>query len=279
MQRVSSWGWIHLGASAYSFYFQTIQGIFSAPRWNGNCFIFSGVVCTTTGPEAEEHIAVDPNNASNLVEVISDFSRPYQVFYESGLRQHFLSESSDGGMTFSTATPITGVFTNVFFPSQFRKNSFPALAVNPVNGNIVDVYAAMGPRLGADVFFTQSTDGGTTFSAPVVVNDVFRGQQFFPAVAIDEAGTIHLSFFDTRNSGAAGALAYDVYATFSRDNGATFAPNARVTPTQVVMPKGIPNFIGDCSGIAAAGGFAHPVWNNGGFTNNGMLQTAKLTLP
>ncbi len=61
--------------------------------------------------------------------------------------------------------------------------------------------------------------------------------------------------------------------------GATFAPNARVTPTQVVMPKGIPNFIGDYSGIAAAGGFAHPVWNNGGFTNNGMLQTAALTLP
>ncbi len=25
--------------------------------------------------------------------------------------------------------------------------------------------------------------------------------------------------------------------------------------------------------------FAHPVWNNGGITNNGMLQTARLTLP
>jgi hypothetical protein len=38
------------------------------------------------------------------------------------------------------------------------------------------------------------------------------------------------------------------------------------------------SFIGDYAGIAAAGGFAHPVWTSGGF-NNGLLQTATLTLP
>src|SRR5215469_15594244 len=35
---------------------------------------------TTTGPEAEEHIAVDPANFSVLVSTISDFSRPLAGF-------------------------------------------------------------------------------------------------------------------------------------------------------------------------------------------------------
>jgi hypothetical protein len=38
------------------------------------------------------------------------------------------------------------------------------------------------------------------------------------------------------------------------------------------------SFIGDYAGIAAADGFAHPGWIRGGI-NNGLLQTAALTLP
>ena len=69
---------------------------------------------------------------------------------------------------------------------------------------------------------------------------------------------------------------YDVFATFSKDNGATFAPNTRVTST--LINAGTATFIGDYAGIAAAQGFAHPVWTSGGF-NNGSLQAATLQLP
>ena len=127
--------------------------------------------------------------------------------------------------------------------------------------------------------FTQSANGGSTFSRPVTLVDVFGGVQFFPAVAFDAAGTIHASWFDTRNSGSLQAAAFDIYATFSSDNGATFAPNARVTPMLVFAGKSN-SFIGDYSGIAAAGGFAHPVWNNGGFVSlHTHLKTATLTVP
>ncbi len=203
----------------------------------------------------------------------------WEVFYINGMRQHFLVKSTDGGLTFGSAKPITSVFREVIFESSYRKNSFPALAVSPVNGQVVDVFSEFTSPGGTKVMFTQSTDGGSTVSSPVTLVDVFGGVQFFPAVAFDDAGTIHASWFDTRNSGPLQAAAFDVYATFSTDNGRTFAPNARVTPTQVFAGKKN-SFIGDYSGIAADGGFAHPVWNSGGFVSlHTHLKTATLTLP
>ena len=202
----------------------------------------------------------------------------YEVFFVDRFRQHFLAKSADGGLSFSSPVAVTPVFTDVTFASFFRKNSFPALAVNPVNGNVVDVYAGNDLLGLANIHFIQSTDGGTTFSAPVVINDALHGEQFMPGLAIDDSGVIHASWFDTRSSSGSGAFQYDVFATFSKDNGTTFAPNARVTPAPIVLGHS-PTFIGDYSGNAAAGGFAHPVWNSGGFSTNSHLQTATLTLP
>jgi hypothetical protein len=203
----------------------------------------------------------------------------WEAFFINGMRQHFFAKSTDGGVTFSSARPVTGLFREVIFQSSYRKNSFPALAVNPVNGNVVDVFSSFTAPGGTKVLFTQSKNGGSSFSNPLTVVDVFGGVQFFPAVAFDNSGGMHASWFDTRNSGSAQGAKFDVYATFSIDNGATFAPNARVTPTSVFVGK-FNSFIGDYSGVTAAGGFAHPVWNNGGFVNlHTHLQTATLTLP
>jgi hypothetical protein len=95
-----------------------------------------------------------------------------------------------------------------------------------------------------------------------------------PAVAIDASGFIHTSWFDTRNGSTTSQ--YDIYATLSKDHGASFAPNTRVNTG--LIDAGNTSFIGDYSGNAASGGFAHPVWTSGG-GNNGLLQTATLTTP
>jgi len=112
---------------------------------------------------------------------------------------------------------------------------------------VADVFSGFTSPGGTKVMFAQSDNGGSTVSEPFTLVDVFGGVQFFPAVAFDDAGTIHASWFDTRNSGSLQAAEFDVYATFSSDNGATFAPNARVTPTPVFAGKKNP-FIGDYSG-------------------------------
>src|SRR6266404_869206 len=197
----------------------------------------------------------------------------YEVFYVGGQRQHLIAKTVDGGLTFSTPHAITPVFAELNFKSKYRKNSFSSLTVSPLDGHVYVAYAVQSNRkAGADAVFIASTDGGASFSSPTVINDVATGQQFFPATTTDASSVIHISWFDTRNSGGNTAL-YDVFATYSMDNGATFAPNVRVTPA--LINAGNATFIGDYAGVAAAKGFAHPVWTSGGF-NNGSLETATL---
>jgi len=201
----------------------------------------------------------------------------YELYYVGGKRQHWLAKSTDGGQTFTAPIAITPLFNELSFNSTYRKNSFTSLAVNPVSGYVYVVYANQGRGgAGAEVVFTRSTTpGGTTFTDAIKINDSSTGQQFFPAVTVDSNGRIHAMWFDTRNGGGSNAL-YDVYATYSTDNGATFGQNARVTPATI--DAGDATFIGDYNGVAASAGHAHPVWTNGGF-NNGSMQTSTLTLP
>jgi len=208
----------------------------------------------------------------------------YEVFYVGGKRQHFMAKSTNGGVTFRAPKPITPVFNEVSFGSSYRVNSFMSLAVDQSRpGTVYGVYADQpSGTVGTEVEFISSSDGGATFSAPVVINDASQGQQFMPAVTVDSSGVIHAMWFDTRNS-PGDPSKYDIYATFSKFPGA-FAPNTRVTPPPLANPgaasidAGTASFIGDYAGIAASAGNAHPVWTSGGF-NNGMLQTTTLPLP
>jgi hypothetical protein len=198
----------------------------------------------------------------------------YEVFYASNQCQQFLAKSTNGGSSFSNPVAVTPIFNDLTFTSTYRKNSFASLGVNPLNGYLYMIYPDQ-PGASSQVEFTRSTDGGKTFSPAAAINDSPDGQRFFIALAVDSAGNLHASWFDTRNSAGNAAL-YDVYATFSKDGGLTFATNARVTAAPA--DAGTTSFIGDYSGIAAGGGYAHPVWTNGG-GNNGQLQTSALQLP
>jgi hypothetical protein len=198
----------------------------------------------------------------------------YEVFYVGNQCQQFLAKSTNGGSSFTNPVAVTLVFNDLTFNSTYRKNSFASIGVNPLNGYLYMIYADQ-PGASSQVEFTMSTDGGKTFSAAAAINDSPDGQRFFTALAVDSAGNLHASWFDTRNSAGKTTL-YDVYATFSKDGGLTFANNARVTAAPA--DAGTTSFIGDYSGIAAAGGYAHPVWTNGG-GNNGHLQTSALQLP
>jgi hypothetical protein len=208
----------------------------------------------------------------------------YEVFYVGGKRRHFMAMSTDGGLSFSTPMAITPFFNDLTFKSTYRKNSFAALAASPASSDVFVVYSdEPSSTLGAQIEFIHSV-GGSNFTTPVAINDNSKGQQFFPAIATDSQGFVHVSWFDTRN--AKGSSQYDIYATYSTNNGSSFATNARVTPS--LINAGRSSFIGDYAGIAAGTApsttgtgtttFAHPVWTNGGF-NNGTLQTATLTLP
>ena len=102
------------------------------------------------------------------------------------------------------------------------------------------------------------------FSSPVRVNDDSPSNgadQFIPAMAVDESGTIHVAFFDRRND--PDNLLYDVYYTSSSDFGDTWTPNVRVSnfSSDPSFP-GVAGEIGNRIGIAAWGGQVVITWTD-----------------
>lgn len=192
-------------------------------------------------------------------------------------RQHFLAVSTDGGVTFSTPVAMTPIFTNVTFNCPYRKNSAPNVVVSPVAGKeyVYDVWAEQtGSTSAIAVAKSRQTKGNGGFTTPVTINDSSAGQREYAAAAVDGNGTLHTLWLDTRNS-PSDTSQYDVYATFSKSLGATWAPNARVTPATL---NGNTSFIGDFFGLTVepTTGIAHASWSNGGLIN-GQLITTTLT--
>jgi hypothetical protein len=221
----------------------------------------------------DAQLAVGPNGEVYAV---------YQVStHKFAQAQFFLAKSIDGGQTFTPPLAITPVFNDLTFASTYGKTTYPSIAISPIDDTVFVTYADQPTGMSSQIEFMRSTDGGVTFSAPVVINDTFTGQHFFSALTVDETGVVHASWFDGRNS-PTDSSHYDVYASYSLNDGATFSPNARVTSG--LLDAGGAQVIGDYTGIAAAGGFAHPVWVSGGvhfppMAGNGVLQTATLKIP
>jgi hypothetical protein len=205
----------------------------------------------------------------------------YGVGMGSGMDQHMLAISTDGGQTFGAAQAMTPVFADISFSTAYRKNSGPNIAVSPVAGSeyVYDVYAQQNGA-GSDIVVARSNQpkGAGGFTTPLAVNDSTAGQRMFPAATVDGNGLLHMFWLDTRN--ASGTDMYDIYAAYTKDLGVTIAPNARVTPSLINAGTANGVFIGDYTGIAAeaTSGVAHAVWTNGG-SNGGMLQTTTLTVP
>jgi hypothetical protein len=124
---------------------------------------------------------------------------------------------SDGG-----ATPV-GLYSS------------PQIAANPVSGNLYVAYtdATQGADK-ANIYFSHSEDGGTTWSAPVQVNDdTTTNDQFLAAIAVSPDGTrLAIDFYDRRNDPSnLAAYRYGATATISGAT-VTFDPNFKVSPSQ-----------------------------------------------
>jgi hypothetical protein len=88
-----------------------------------------------------------------------------------------------------------------------------------------DIYVcfAAGTPTNREVYVTKSTNGGTSWSTPVQVNDVTTGMQRMVEMHINADDTIHVAWLDARNS------EWDIYYSHSTDGGATFSDDVRIT--------------------------------------------------
>src|SRR5262249_16708739 len=117
------------------------------------------------------------------------------VFWEGAIFHHseqLVAISHDGGVRFSRPIPVAAVndIPNPLPGSSFRNNSNPSADVNQVSGTIYVTWADEdGSPATALIKFTESTDGGLTWSTPITVGGRAGAvNAFFPSVAASPDG-------------------------------------------------------------------------------------------
>jgi hypothetical protein len=193
--------------------------------------------------------------------------------------------SHDHGLTWSGATVIaSGAVIDVEDPETGvpirSADTIPEIAVDPKSGALYVVAQgfalANGPSL-SGIIFSQSTDGGATWSAPVSINKTPAGlpeanrQAFDPSVRVAADGTVAVTYFDTRNNTAEAGLLTDAWAVFAnpRDrhnapgglaNPANWGNEVRLTPRSFDLEAAPQStnenggyFLGDYQGLTVAG--------------------------
>ncbi len=146
----------------------------------------------------------------------------------------------------------------------------PEVAVDAANGNLYAVW--MDARFDGGLFlvdhdniaFSQSTDGGATWSAPIKVNKTptgepnFDQQAFTPSVDVDRDGTVTVTYYDLRNNEPDPATLDTDYFAVSCESATESCTSAasweetRITPTSFDIrnaPFARGYFLGDYMGL------------------------------
>jgi hypothetical protein len=116
----------------------------------------------------------------------------------------WVAKSTDDGNTFTwfdTGARAVGTPGDDFPNTTFRDGILENFTASPTYpGHLYLTYEAWdGTQM--DIKFTQSTDGGATWSAPVVVNDDGSGtDQLQPSVAAGPGGAVAVAFYDRRQA-------------------------------------------------------------------------------
>ena len=116
----------------------------------------------------------------------------------------------------------------------FPVNSWPTMDVcrNPSSPYFGHVYIAWADNKNGDgdIFFIKSTNGGSSWSSPVRVNDdaLNNGKdQILPWMSVDPKCKINIVWYDRRLD--PNNEHFHLFITDSTDDGTTFLPNVRVT--------------------------------------------------
>ena len=103
----------------------------------------------------------------------------------------------------------------------FRTPTFAFVAADDTDPDIV--YVAYQSFAGDyDIYVQRSTDGGATWGSPVQVNDDPGARhQIFPTIEVSN-GTLHVAWYDFRNSVTPANEALDVYYACTNCNGVVY---------------------------------------------------------
>ncbi|MHC4798067.1 MAG: hypothetical protein ACYTF1_15625, partial [Planctomycetota bacterium] len=141
----------------------------------------------------------------------------------------FVAKSTDGGKTWPQITiPFQGITRASFHDKEW-------IATDPETGFIYIVWALFSLYAASQMMFSRSTDGGQTWTRPIVITDISSTEFSVQgsAITVDADGIIHIIWIDFENE----QLRY----TYSTDKGRNFAEPMDVTGVQPIARDGLPN--------------------------------------
>jgi hypothetical protein len=176
---------------------------------------------------------------------IDDLGNIYMVWtdYINGDPDIYYANSSDRGRTFSPSKRIND-------DGIGNIQLYPYITVD----NVGNIYIAWqdGRNDLYDVYFTNSSNGGKTFSPNLLVDSAPMGEsQEYPSLAVDDAGIIYIGWMDDEGTGD-----WNIYLANSTDGGVSFSLGKKVNDDISTTDQWI-------SRIAAEGiGNVYVVWED-----------------
>ncbi len=211
----------------------------------------------------------------------------FAFFPDTGSRRLNVAKSTNGGVSFGAPVRIATGFGSFQFavPADASRQiliyiSGGAYRTSTKN-NVYAVWddlsgdsgctSGSGPGTNASstcksrIFFSKSTDGGSTWSAAVKINNQSGlNDQFFPRLVVDETnGKLAVSYYDT--VGDSTRKTTNVYYQSSTDDGTTWSTPFKVTTAstnETTSGSDSGNQYGDYTGLTGLNGTFFPSWTD-----------------
>ncbi len=169
--------------------------------------------------------------------------------------------TADGGATFVRSRIAAVVPAGSRGYRLFQTTA--ADAVRPGTGYVFWPDGRFDPA-GSDILFSRSTDGGSSWSEPIRINDNPEGQGVGvdqPWAATGDNGIVAVIWRDRRGGGTGSDAPFEIYAAVSWNGGDSFPPNTKLSD-QPSAPDNLP-CCNSFEGLAIGGGGLHAVWGDG----------------
>lgn len=179
---------------------------------------------------------------------------PYNL--DSNNNQLRYLRSIDGGATWEKTRDLIPDMGAFCFECSPRQHPIVGAAADPTGKTVAITWTSRmsGGQQDDDVWLLFSKDGGTTWTAPLKVNDnPTASRQFQSWVAVDRCGRVHVAWTDLRNG------KNEVWYARSADPSKGFEANVQVTDGSGSANT---DFLGDYKGMAIQGSDVLVVWQD-----------------
>jgi hypothetical protein len=222
---------------------------------------------------------------------------------DTGSRGIYVVKSTNGGGSYSTPTRIVTTYDSYDIGVPAFNSRRILLYVsggayrNGTTNNVYALWADLSGDTGCTtatnepgsnasstcktrIWFSRSTDGGTTWSARVKINNQSGlNDQFNPFIAVDETnGTLGAIYYDTVSD--AGRKKVDIYYQMSSDGGVTWDAAVKVTTSmtdETIAGADSGNQFGDYNSLSGYGNAFFPSWTDRRNNAKEEIWTAKIT--